>query len=187
VTLVRDDARVLPLRLGADERLLAVMPRPKDLTPADTSSYVAPGLATAIRTVHTTVDEIVTEQPPTEADIAAVRERAMDDGVAAVVVGTINAVHDPAQVRLVEALLATGRPIVVAALRVPFDLAVYPTAPTFLATYSILPDPLEALAEVLTGRARPEGRLPVAIDDLAPRGRGLGLSGDGTRVAAGSA
>jgi beta-N-acetylhexosaminidase len=173
MTLVRDDARLLPLRLPPDARLLAVMPRPRDLTPADTSSYVAPGLAAALRAVHPTVDEIVTDHPPSDGDVSAVRERAIAGGAAAVVVGTINAVHDPAQVRLVEGLLASGRPVVVAALRVPFDLSAYPAAPTFLATYSILPDSLEALADVLVGRAEAPGRLPVAIADLAPRGHGL--------------
>ncbi|HEY3428098.1 MAG TPA: glycoside hydrolase family 3 N-terminal domain-containing protein, partial [Acidimicrobiia bacterium] len=48
VTLVRNDG-ILPLRLGSDDRILAVMPQPTDLTPADTSSLVQPGLAAAIR------------------------------------------------------------------------------------------------------------------------------------------
>ena len=38
VTLVRDDAGLLPLAPGADDRILAVMPAPRDLTPADTSA-----------------------------------------------------------------------------------------------------------------------------------------------------
>ena len=41
--LVRDAPRNLPLRLGPEERILAVMPRPVDLTPADTSSTVPLG------------------------------------------------------------------------------------------------------------------------------------------------
>ena len=41
VTLVRDDAGLLPLRLSADARVVVVQPAPRDLTPADTSSYVA--------------------------------------------------------------------------------------------------------------------------------------------------
>ena len=51
-TLVRDEARNVPFRLAPDERILAVMPRHVDLTPADTSSTVEPGLAAALRTVH---------------------------------------------------------------------------------------------------------------------------------------
>ncbi len=45
LTLVRDDDRRLPLRLEPGARVAAIMPRPADQTPADTSSTVAPGLA----------------------------------------------------------------------------------------------------------------------------------------------
>ena len=50
ITVVRDDARLLPIRLPADGQIVVVEPEPRDLTPADTSSYVAPGgLGRAIR------------------------------------------------------------------------------------------------------------------------------------------
>jgi len=48
----RDEARNVPFRLAPDERILAVMPRPVDLTPADTSATAPPGQAAAPRTVH---------------------------------------------------------------------------------------------------------------------------------------
>src|SRR5262245_45600763 len=37
VTLVRDTAGRLPVRLAAEDRIAVVVPRPEDLTPADTS------------------------------------------------------------------------------------------------------------------------------------------------------
>jgi beta-N-acetylhexosaminidase len=165
VTLVRDDGRLVPARLAPEARILAVMPRPRDLTPADTSSYIAPGLGAALRAVHPLVDEVVTSHPPTDAEIAAARERA--GSAELVVVGTIDAIRDPAQVRLVETLAATGRQVVVAALRVPFDIRVMPARVTQLATYSILPESLLALADVLVGRAEPVGQLPVAPSPVA--------------------
>src|SRR5205807_2111339 len=51
-TLVRDTARSLPLRLPPNAKLAVVVPRPEDLTPADTSSYVTPALAAAVRRYH---------------------------------------------------------------------------------------------------------------------------------------
>lgn len=173
VTLVRNEARVLPVRLESGARILAVMPRPTDLTPADTSSAVAPGLGSALRTVHEAVDEIVVDREPDAATIAAIRERALAAHV--VVAGTIAAEPGSGQARLVEALLGTGRPVVTAALRTPWDLLAYPASRTHLATYSILPESLEALAAVLTGRARPVGRLPVPIGALHGVGHGLDL------------
>ncbi len=163
VTLVRDDAGRLPLRLGAGTRLVAVMPRPRDLTPADTSSAVEPGLASALRAAwpEASVVEIVTDQPPTDRDIAATRQAALDADL--IVVGTIDASRDAAQVELVDALLRAGPPVVTVALRTPWDLAAYPAAASHLATYSILPDSMSALAEVLAGRLVPTGRLPVRL------------------------
>lgn len=161
VTLVRDEGGLLPLRPAAGDRLLAIMPRPRDLTPADTSSGVAPGLADALRRAFpaAAVDEVVSGHPPTSGEIAALRRLA--ESAAAIVVGTIEAFGDPAQAALVEALLGVGPPVVTVALRGPADLRAYPRSTTHLATYSILPESLDALAEVLAGRLAPTGRLPV--------------------------
>ena len=166
LTLVRDDAGLLPLRISPEHRILAVMPAPKDLTPADTSSYVAPTLAAALRDHGAQVDEVLTAHPPTDAEIAAVRARAEARDV--IVAGTISATAGSPQAALVEALLGTGRPVVTAALRTPWDLAAYPRAGTHVCTYSILPESMTALAAALLGRteagAEPfPGRLPVRL------------------------
>jgi len=176
LTLVRDDAHLLPLRVGADARVLAIMPAPRDLTPADTSSYVAPSLAAALRERHPGVDEIVTGHPPTDAEIALIVAGAPD--YEAIVVGTISATADGAQAALVNRLLASGRPVVTVALRTPWDLAAYPGSATHVCTYSILPESMAALAAALFGAAPRAGaafpgRLPVAIEGIAARGEGM--------------
>lgn len=167
ITLVRDDANVLPLPTSGE--LLAVMPTPSDLTPADTSSRVTPGLATALREHHPNVREIVTSPLPQPSEIAAVAERARESAVA--VIGTIWA--GPEQEAMVEAVTATGTPTVTVALRTPFDLATYPQATTHLCTYSIQPPSMKALAEVLFGVEPARGRLAAAIPGLYLRGHGV--------------
>jgi beta-N-acetylhexosaminidase len=142
------------------------MPRPADLTPADTSSTVSPGLTTALRHHYPDVEEIVTDQAPDAGSIAAIRDRAAR--ASAVVVGTIDAHRQPAQLDVVEAIAASDTPVVAVAMRGPWDLAAYPPGVTALATYSILPASLEALAAVLAGVAEAPGRLPVEVHDLAP-------------------
>ena len=164
ITLVRDPGRLLPILPGGEADaapILAVMPRPADLTPADTSSTVAPGLAAALRLQYPAVEEIVVDQAPDPAAVAAVRDRATTAGT--VVIGTIDAHRQPAQIDLVDALAATGTPVVAVALRGPWDVAAYPPTVTALATYSILPGSLDALAAVLAGEAVAPGHLPVAI------------------------
>jgi beta-N-acetylhexosaminidase len=158
---VRDEAGLLPLRLAPDARVAAVMPAPRDLTPADTSSTIRPHLAAALRAHHPRVDEFVTSHLPDDNEIAALRERLT--GYDLLILGTINASMQPEQAALVNELLALGRPTVTVALRTPYDLAVYPAAQTHLCTYSIQPASLDALAAALFGEFIPAGRLPVAV------------------------
>ena len=171
VTLVRDTAQQLPLRLPSTARVAAILPRPEDLTPADTSSYEVPQLAAALRPYHPTVDEFTIPLDPDSATIAALRDQVRDYDL--IIVGTINATMYPGQAALMQALQAAGQPLIAVALRLPYDLAAYPAVPTYLCTYSVQPPSLAALAAALWGAAPISGRLPVAIPDLYPSGYGL--------------
>jgi beta-N-acetylhexosaminidase len=161
ITLVRNDAGLLPLAPDPGAELFVVMPQPADLTPADTSSTVAPGLADAIRRHHPRVTAQVVAQDPDAAEIAAARAAAASADV--IVIGTISASLQPGQVALVEALLALGRPTVTVALRTPWDVEAYPAATTHACTYSVLQPSLEALSDALFGLAPFPGRLPVRL------------------------
>ena len=172
ITLVRDEQNVLPLELAAEDKVLAVMPQPTDLTPADTSSLVRPGLAKAIRRRHLATTEITVPYHPSEGEIAEVVAAATAHDV--VIVGTIDA--SPAQIRLVRALVGHGtepRRVVTVALRTPYDLCGYPGAGTHVATYGIHPPTMAALADALFGHTPMTGRLPVAIPGLYDIGHGL--------------
>jgi len=175
ITLVRDDARMLALRPSPNARLAVIVPRPVDLTPADTSSYVSCALAEALRRYHPAVDEFVVAHQPTDAEIAALRRRISDYD--AVIVGTINAAAESGQAALVNALLTAATPVIAVALRMPYDLSAYPKAPTYACTYNLLPPSMDALARALLGHIPFAGRLPVSIPGLYPIGHGI-LSAD---------
>ncbi len=161
ITLVRDRDGMIPVRLASSQRIAVVIPRPVDLTPADTSSYVLPALAGSIRHYHAAVDEFILPQAPGEQDIAALLPRLAEYQL--VVLGTLNAFQQPAQATLVrQALKANPRTIVVA-MRLPYDLAAFPEAPAYVCTYSILEPSMRALAAALFGRKIFSGRLPVTI------------------------
>ena len=171
ITLVRNDDRLLPLRPAADARIAVVQSMPADLTPADTSSTVAPTLAAALRRRHPAVDEILLPAVPAEADLAG-----LGGGLAPfdlVVVGTFSAHLQPAQAMLAAVVLASGTSTVTVALRTPWDLLAYPSARTHVCSYGILAPSMEALAAALFGEAPFSGRLPVEIAGLSPRGHGI--------------
>jgi beta-N-acetylhexosaminidase len=85
-----------------------------------------------------------------------------------------------AQTQLVTSLLATGTPVIVAAMRNPYDVASFPWAPTVLDTYGYTADQVESLVRVMFGEVEPSGRLPVSIPgpagtgELFEFGHGLG-------------
>ena len=160
ITLVRDPGGLLPVRWSGVGRVLAVMPRATDLTPADTSSTVAPSLAAALRRYHPNVDEVFVEPEPDAASIVAVRRRAETADL--IVIGTIDAHRLRSQLDLVDAVVGTGTPTIAVAMRGPWDVGAIPVRATALATYSILPGSLVALAAVLDGAEAP-GRLPVTV------------------------
>ncbi|MCP9964347.1 glycoside hydrolase family 3 C-terminal domain-containing protein [Actinomadura madurae] len=67
------------------------------------------------------------------------------------------------------------------AVRDPYDIAWFPEATTYLATYSYTAEALRSAARTLFGELNPRGRLPVAIpvkdqpgSVLYPYGHGLG-------------
>ena len=159
VTLVRDSARRLPLALNPEARIAVVVPRPQDLTPADTSSYLTPQLAAAIRRHHDKVDEFLVSMDPGEADRRHLSTQLR--GYDLVIAGTINAT--PGQAALVKGVLKQGTPLIAIAMRMPYDLASYPAVETYLCTYSILPPSMDAVADAMWGKAAFAGRLPVTI------------------------
>ncbi|MEX1126102.1 MAG: glycoside hydrolase family 3 N-terminal domain-containing protein [Acidimicrobiia bacterium] len=169
VTLVRDDTGVLPLHLAPDAKVLSLEPRPSNVTPADTTALYEPCLAAALRSHHQPVTEIVYPHDPDHNDITSAVVAAGTHDL--MVVGTVTATAG--QTALVEALLATGKPMVTVALRTPFDLAHYPDARTHVCTYSSHQPSMSALASALFGRSDFPGRLPAAIPDLYPTGHGL--------------
>ena len=163
-TLVRDTARSLPLRLPPNAKLAVVVPRPEDLTPADTSSYVTPALAAAVRRYHPGVEEFLIGMNPAASEVRELREKFTAYDL--VILGTINATAHRGQAGLVNAIHKQGTPMIAVALRMPYDLAVYPAVSTYACTYSILPPAMEALAAALWGRIPFAGQLPVSIKPL---------------------
>lgn len=174
LTLVRDEADLLPLRPAEGQRILVITPQPRELTPADSSADEPLALADAVRRHHDRVSGLRVPAEPTEEDVRAAREAAASADV--VIVGTLATNVQPGQARLVAAVLETGTPTVTVAMRTPYDLADYPRSATHLCSYSIVPASVGAVADALFGRSPIGGHLPVDIPGLYPRGHGLEVS-----------
>jgi beta-N-acetylhexosaminidase len=152
VTLVKDDADSLPLAKDGSKVLV-------------TGASVTPSLAERIGARGRAATAFNTGTAPTDAGIAAAVEQAKASDT--VVVATNKASASAGQQKLVTQLLATGKPVVVVAVRDPYDIAYFTDAPTYLATYSTTAISMESLARVLFGEVQPSGKLPVMIPTAA--------------------
>ncbi|MDX1982454.1 MAG: glycoside hydrolase family 3 N-terminal domain-containing protein [Bryobacteraceae bacterium] len=77
--------------------------------------------------------------------------------------------------RLLESLLASGKPVALVSLGNPYLLRGFPNVSAYLATFSTSPVAEEAAVRALAGDTAIEGRLPVSIPPLAKSGDGLRL------------
>ena len=118
--------------------------------------------------------EIAVDYPLSDATL-----REVEHAVAAarvIVMGTLNAILDPDQVRLAETIRAQAPAarLIAVALRTPYDLLRLPWIDTFVCAYTSVEPSVVALSEVLFGELPATGRLPVALPGLYPRGHGIG-------------
>lgn len=164
ITLVRDEKKYLPIKLESEKRIAVIIPIPQDLTPADTSSYIQPKLAESIREYHTQTDEFKIPYAPSEQDASKVLEQVREYDL--IVMGTINAYAEKKQAEFVRQLLQMRKPVIIIAMRLPYDLAMFPQASTYVCTYSILEPSMRAAAKAVFGHSEMTGRLPVSIPGL---------------------
>lgn len=151
ITIVRDNARLLPLKPEA--KLLLV----------ETGNF---GLG---KLLGATTMQVMAH--PTQSEMASILKIA--EGGRTVVVVTSDVARNRAQADLVTALLQANVPTVVVAVRSPYDLMSFPGAPTYLVTYGGNPPMIEALGAVLNGKAQARGQLPVELPGLYKIGDGM--------------
>ncbi len=162
ITLVKDRDRQLPLQLTPEQRIAVISPEPQDLTPADSSSYVKLALAAEVQAHHPNTLGFTTSLAPEkhqrESLIASLEHCDL------IIAGTINAFSNPQQAALIQELFETNLPVIVIAMRLPYDLEAFPQISTYLCTYGILPPSMKAVAKALFGKIPIQGKLPVSVN-----------------------
>jgi beta-N-acetylhexosaminidase len=81
---------------------------------------------------------------------------------------TVNVLHDPPQVQLMQELIKIGRPLIGLAPYSPYDLLAFPELGTYLVTYEYTAPAIVTAVRVLFGEIAPQGRLPVSLPGLYP-------------------
>ena len=142
ITLLKDDASLLPLKAG--EPLLVI----------ETAGARGLGALLGAATLE------IKNEPDASAVIAALN--LASDGCKIIVTAT-DTNFNAGQVRLVTELVAKNPNVIIVSVRTPYDLSVLPMVPTALAAYGGNPPTLQAITDVLMGDSEAAGVLPVTL------------------------
>lgn len=151
VTLLRDDATSVPLR--SDAKLLVVE-----------TGNVGLGKLLGATTLQV-------QAQPTPSEIDAVVKIASAGRI--VIVCTSDVAKNKSQVNLIAALDKINAPTIIVATRSPYDLIYLDNVKTYLATYGNNPPMIEAVAAILIGKAKAQGKLPVELPGIYALGYGI--------------
>ncbi|OPA81309.1 beta-N-acetylhexosaminidase [Paenibacillus selenitireducens] len=161
ITLVKDEQQ-LPLNLS--EPTLVIWPEVRHHTQVDEPIVQAYTLGPALAELGANVKEFRIATHPTEEDIqSAIQLAAQYKQVVVVTYNAVSELHE-GQVEIVRQIAARNDvALVVASTRNPYDLNQFSEVKTYLCCYENRPMTMSALAKVLTGQLKAQGKLPVTL------------------------
>ncbi len=116
----------------------------------DANSFIGYLKAVGVEVLHHTVSRENTQLPALT-------------GVELVVICTYDALHDSRQIKFVKEMQLKQVPIIVISIRNPYDLKAFPEIPTYLTTYDFSPANLQVASEIIAGKVKPLGNLPIIL------------------------
>jgi beta-N-acetylhexosaminidase len=174
ITLVKNEGGLLPLRAPAKTCFLTLAE----------SRYSNSGVEFAQevrrREKNATIIQLDASLPGAALD-AAVQKTAACESVAVAAFGSVAAYRGDVALggefpRMLDALLATGKPVALIALGNPYLVRGFSKAASLLLTFSTVPPSETAAVQALFGESAIRGRLPVTIPGVAKIGEGIDLS-----------
>lgn len=162
ITLVRDTESIVPLALHEGDTILVAEFAGTGSSPVESGGRHQTSLGALLdERSSARVQTQIRTLGPAEDEYG---QLLMAAAAATVIVAvTRRAWAHPLQARALGELAMTGKPLVVIATREPYDASSAPLRAAVLAAYGDDPSTVEAVAEVLTGKCEPKGRLPVSL------------------------
>ncbi|MFA5551882.1 MAG: glycoside hydrolase family 3 N-terminal domain-containing protein [Trueperaceae bacterium] len=159
--------------LRSTERVLLIGVEAGDLTPAETAAGSKLLLGEQLRARVGDLQELTLRRGAPQGEVEALLQRALEwraGGAGEVVVASVNAASDPAQLELLARLTQAGLDPLLVALRAPFDVVAASFVPRAVASYGRRAVQTEAVARVLCGEIPAAGSAPVTLPEGATAG-----------------
>ena len=171
VTLVKNEAGLLPFRNGSQAAYLLLAG----------SSSSTQGRVMAQEISRRVNDAVVVALDPAVDVARTVETAAQKDVIVVAAFSQVGAYRSNAQLageypRLMEALIASGKPVVMLALGNPYLMRHYSRVAAYMTTFSTVEPSEIAAVKALFGEIAVRGRLPISIPGLAQCGEGIQLT-----------
>ena len=170
VTLLKNDDHLLPFGSHNNERLGLIEFARSCFSPVEGDVYDDCSLYNLLSQRYANVRYIESDIVPTGGN-DALRNFVEESDV--IVVATRNAHTIKDQAATVRRIQEYGKPMVVLALRSPYDIMEVPSVSSYVASYGDSSVSLEATVASLFGDYKPSGKLPVSIPNLFSFDHGL--------------
>ncbi|WP_407271573.1 beta-N-acetylhexosaminidase [Radiobacillus sp. PE A8.2] len=161
VTVVRNDD-MIPLLLSKDNSVLVVQPDNGTTMQVEDKRYASLSLDKAIQEYHSLVDVYQVSKQMTEKEISKIINKAKNYHT--VIVGTSSIQAGSTQITLIEKLIDNAIPVIVVAMRSPYDFNYLPKIPVYINTYEFSFPALQIAAGVIFGKVQVSGRSPVTLE-----------------------
>ena len=177
ITLVRNDARLLPLDINSASRIFNLA-----ITNGDDRAVIAQPFIAALARGGLKVETIVLDDRSSDADVTkAIDKATRADAVIVSMYGRVRtgqarsvALPEPGTKALNELIERRAR-LVGISFGNPYILMSFPKLQTYLVAYGDMQSLQEETAQALLGQLDIKGRLPISLPGLYPRGTGIQL------------
>ncbi len=157
VTLVRDQKKLLPVREDKYNRIVILDCFQGPLSMVEDNSIEKTSLLKHLQFKNLDIVNYHLEEEKKDIQDLVFNRNDL------VVFYSYDAIHNRWQERIVTRLLEQSIDVIVVAIRNPYDLRVFPKISTYLTTYDFSPTNLEVVGEIISGKWKPVGKLPVTI------------------------
>jgi beta-N-acetylhexosaminidase len=180
ITLVRNDAKLLPMNLPANARIFNLV-----VTNGDDRSWIAHPFVAAMGRAGHKLDPIVLDDRSSDAEVKKALDLASHaDLVIASLYGRVRtgqarsvSLPEPGT-KVLEKLIDRKTHLIGISFGNPYLLGSFPRLQTYLVAYGDMPSLQEAAAQAISGQIDITGRLPISLPGLYPRRTGIQLTQD---------
>ncbi|WP_062350194.1 beta-N-acetylhexosaminidase [Bacillus kwashiorkori] len=160
VTIVKNN-HILPLEISENAKVLVIHSDSGTTMQVEDKRYANVALGEAVKEYHQNTDVVLFNNDLADEDIQRIVRHAKDFDF--IIIGTLTLSKGNKQIELIAKLIEAKLPVIVVAMRSPYDLAYLPDVPAYINTYEFTYPALKVAAGAIFGKETVSGQLPVTI------------------------